>query len=155
MKKVIVLSVIVASLLIAAIVYSDIANQKAAEGNPFGKANLHPATIEQLNDPLYDNQILPDQLKAKLDGKEELFVYFYSPTCEHCRATTPILVPVAKELKVDVKKHNLLEFSASWDAYGIEFTPTLVHYKDGKEVSRLVGEQTAEQLKAWFQEQTK
>ena len=153
MKKVIILSIIAAVLLIGAVVYSDMANRKAAEGNPFGKSNLHPATVEQLDDPNYGNQILPAELKAKLEAKEELFVYFYSPTCEHCQATTPVLVPVADELKVDVKKHNLLEFTASWDDYGIEYTPTLVHYKEGQEVARLVGGQDADQLKQWFQEQ--
>ncbi|CAM5793992.1 MULTISPECIES: thioredoxin family protein [Brevibacillus] len=155
MKKIIILSVIAAVFLIGAVVYSDMANKQAAEGNPFGKTNLNPATIAQLDDPNYGNQILPDELKAKLEGKEELFIYYYSPTCEHCQRTTPVLVPVADELKVDVKKHNLLEFASSWDAFAIEYTPTLVHYKDGKEVSRLVGEQTADELKQWFQEQKK
>jgi thioredoxin 1 len=155
MKKVIVLSVIVAALLIGAIVYSDWQNKKLAEGNPYGKATLYPATIEQLNDPLYNNQILPDQLQEALTKQEDLYVYFYSPTCEYCRETTPVLVPTANELQIEVKKHNLLEFPDSWNAYGIEYTPTLVHYKGGKEVSRLVGGQTADELKQWFAEQRK
>jgi thioredoxin 1 len=155
MKKVILLAVFVAALLIGAIVYSDLQNKKWAEGNPYGKATLHPATVEQLNDPLYDNQILPEQLQEALTKQGDLFVYFYSPTCEYCRETTPVLVPTAKELQIDVKKHNLLEFSGSWETFGIEYTPTLVHYKAGKEVSRLVGGQTADELKKWFSEQQK
>jgi len=149
-KKVIILSVVVAALLIGAIVYSDIANKEAAAGNPYGKANLHPATLEQLNDPLYDNQILPDQLRDQIAQEKELYVYFYSPLCEHCQRTTPVLVPVAKDLKIDVKKHNVLEFADSWDTYKIEGTPTLIHFKGGKEVSRIEGEQTAEDLTSWF-----
>ncbi|USG63943.1 thioredoxin family protein [Brevibacillus ruminantium] len=155
MKKIIILSIIAAVFLIGAVVYSDMANKEAAAGNPFGKSTLHPATIEQLSDPNYGNQILPADLKAKMETKEELFIYFYSPTCEHCQRTTPVLVPVADEFQVDVKKHNLLEFSPSWDEYHIEYTPTLVHYKDGQEVSRLVGEQDAAALKKWFEEQKK
>ncbi|TGU83147.1 thiol reductase thioredoxin, partial [Mesorhizobium sp. M00.F.Ca.ET.186.01.1.1] len=53
MKKIIFLSILVAALLIGAIVYSDMSNRQAAAGNPYGKANLNPATIEQLQDPLY------------------------------------------------------------------------------------------------------
>jgi thioredoxin 1 len=151
MKKVIILSVVVAVLLIGAIVYSDIANKEAAAGNPYGKTNLHPATLEQLKDPLYDNQILPDQLKEQIAQEQDLYVYFYSPLCEHCQRTTPVLVPVAKELQVDVKKHNVLEFGDSWDQYKIEGTPTLIHFKAGKEVSRIEGEHNAEELKSWFQ----
>jgi thioredoxin 1 len=150
MKKVIALAVIVAALLIGAIVYSDLQNKQLAEGNPYGKATLNPATIEQLHDPLYDNQILPNQLQEALTKQGDLFVYFYSPTCEYCREMTPVLVPTANELQIEVKKHNLLEFPNSWNDYGIEYTPTLVHYKDGVEVSRLVGGQTADELKKWF-----
>ncbi len=152
MKKVIVLVVVVAILLIGGIVYSDMANKQKAAGNPYGKETLNPATIEQLNNPLYDNQILPDQLKEKIAAKADLYVYFYSPVCEHCQRTTPILVPLAKELKVDVAKHNVLEFPEAWDLYKIKATPTLIHYADGKEVSRIEGENTVDAFKAWFEQ---
>jgi thioredoxin 1 len=62
-------------------------------------------------------------------------------------------VPIAKEMGIDMKKHNLLEFTASWDAYQINATPTLIHYKDGKEVSRLEGGRDGELWKQWFEEQ--
>ncbi|WP_400164149.1 thioredoxin family protein [Brevibacillus sp. TJ4] len=153
MKKIIVISVIVAALLIAAIVYSDISNREKAAGNPYGKATLHPATLEQLNDPLYDNLIMPEELQTRLANEEDLFVYFYSPICEHCLATTPVLVPLADELGIDLKKHNVLEFSSSWDTYQIEFTPTLVHYVDGKEVDRIVGGQDESVFRSWITEQ--
>ena len=153
MKIIIFLSVLVAALLIGAIVYSDISNREKAAGNPYGKSTLHPATLEQLNDPLYDNQILPDDLKTRLENQEELYVYYFSPTCEHCIATTPVLVPIAKDMNIDMKKHNLLEFTSSWDAYQITATPTLVHYKGGKEVARLEGGRDGELWKKWFEEQ--
>lgn len=153
MKKIIFLSILVAALLIGAIVYSDISNREKAAGNPYGKSTLHPATLEQLNDPLYDNQILPDDLKTRLENQEDLYVYFFSPTCEHCVATTPVLVPIAKDMNIDMKKHNLLEFTSSWDAYQIAATPTLVHYKGGKEVARLEGGRDGELWKKWFEEQ--
>ncbi|GED72376.1 thioredoxin [Brevibacillus reuszeri] len=155
MKKIIFLSILVAALLIGAIVYSDISNREAAAGNPYGKSSLNPATIEQLKDPLYDNLIMPEELQTKLDNKDEMFVYYYSPVCEHCKATTPVLVPLVKDMQIDMKKHNLLEFNASWDKYNIEFTPTLVHYKDGKEVARLVGGHEAGEWKTWLEEQKK
>ena len=153
MKKIIVIAVVVAALLIAAIVYSDMSNREKAAGNPYGKATLHPATLEQLEDPLYDNLIMPEELQTRLENQEDMFVYFYSPVCEHCLATTPVLVPIADELGIDLKKHNVLEFSSSWDQYQIEYTPTLVHFVDGKEVGRLVGGQEESVFKTWLTEQ--
>jgi thiol-disulfide isomerase/thioredoxin len=153
LKKIIVIAVVVAALLIAAIVYSDMSNREKAAGNPYGKATLHPATLEQLEDPLYDNLIMPEELQTRLENQEDMFVYFYSPVCEHCLATTPVLVPIADELGIDLKKHNVLEFSSSWDQYQIEYTPTLVHFVDGKEVGRLVGGQEESVFKTWLTEQ--
>ncbi|MED4754112.1 thioredoxin family protein [Brevibacillus choshinensis] len=155
MKKIIFFSILVAALLIGAIVYSDISNRQQAAGNPYGKTNLNPATLAQLSDPLYDNLIMPDELKSRLTNKEDMFVYYYSPLCEHCQATTPVLVPIVKDMKIDMKKHNLLEFNASWDDFQIEYTPTLVHYKGGQEVARLVGGHEANEWKKWLEEQTK
>ena len=51
-------------------------------------SSLNPATQELLNDPNYQQIILPDQLKSKVDNKENFFVYFFASDCPHCRATT-------------------------------------------------------------------
>lgn len=152
MKKVIIFLLIIIALFAALGVVNFMSNKQMAEGNPYGKTTLHPDTIKQLNDPVYQNQILPDELAEKLANKEEMFVYYYSPSCVYCQQTTPILVPLTEELQLDVKKHNLLEFEQSWHQFGIQSTPTLVYYKDGQEVSRLVGGQTEESLRQWFSE---
>lgn len=110
--------------------------------NPYGKDELAQETIDQLDDPLYQNQITPDALAEKLENGEDVTVYFYSPTCVYCRQTTPVLVPVAEELGIDLKKLNLLEFEESWDTYNIEGTPTLIHFENGEEVDRISGEQS-------------
>lgn len=120
--------------------------------NPYGKTDLHPETIEQLDNPDYQNQILPNELSEKLNNGESLTVYFYDPTCPHCQRTTPILVPLADDLGIDVKKLNVLEFQDAWNNYGIEGTPTLISFKDGKESARISGGQTKEQLRTFFEE---
>ncbi|WP_126428087.1 thioredoxin family protein [Brevibacillus marinus] len=153
MKKVLIFLAIVMGLFAALAVVTFYANKQAAQGNPYGKETLHPATVAQLDDPLYGNQILPDELQAKLDNKEELYVYFYSPTCVYCQETTPILVPLAEELAIDVRKLNVLEFEEAWDTYRLAGTPTLIHFREGKEVARLDGGQNEASLRAWFAEQ--
>lgn len=127
-------------------------NDQALNGsdNPYGTDDLDQATIDQLDDPNYQNQILPDELSEKIDSGEPVTVYFYSPTCVYCQQTTPYLVPLAEDMEVDMKKFNLLEFGQQGTAYGIESTPTLVHYENGEEVSRLVGQYPEEQYEAFF-----
>ncbi|MGE5703942.1 MAG: thioredoxin family protein [Clostridia bacterium] len=155
MKKLLIFLGVVLVLFIGGMVYSDMSSKEAAAGNPYGKEKLNPATLAQLNDPLYDNQILPEQLKEKIANKEDLYVYFYSPVCEHCQRTTPVLVPMSKELGIDMKKHNVLEFAESWDEYKITGTPTLIHFKGGQEVGRIEGENSNDDFKNWFTETAK
>src|SRR5699024_10940549 len=117
----------------------DSKNKKAVNDNdnPYGKTNLEQETIDQLDDPLYHNQITPDNLDEQLDNSEDLTVYLYSTTCIHCQRTTPELVQLAEDFDVDVEKLNLLKFDDKWNTYGIEGTPTLVRYENGKEVGRI------------------
>jgi thiol-disulfide isomerase/thioredoxin len=120
--------------------------------NPYGKDNLSQSTINQLDDPLYQNQIIPDDLDKELANEKDMTVYFYSPECDHCKRATPILMPVVEDLDIDMKKLNLLEFKNDWNTYRIEGTPTLVHYENGKEVARLNGARTAEEFRAFLNE---
>lgn len=124
-----------------------------SENNPYGKDTLRQETIDQLDDPLYGNIILPDELDQKLADGEDVTVYYYSPTCIYCQKATPIVVPLTEELGIDMVKMNLLEFDLM-DYYDVEGTPTIIHYKEGKEVGRIVGvgENPEEEFRAFFEE---
>lgn len=129
--------------------------KKVSEENPYGKDTLHPETISLLDDPNYQNIINPEDLQNKLENKEDVTVYFYSPTCGHCRNTTPIVAPLAKDMNINLVQFNLLEFDNGWDQYGIKETPTVVQYRDGKEVNRIVGYQEKEVFETWFEDNSK
>ncbi|WP_249435870.1 thioredoxin family protein [Paenibacillus sp. Marseille-Q4541] len=103
------------------------------------QSKLNAATLEILDDPNYQNIILPEELGSKIENKEDFFVYFFASDCPHCRATTPKLMPLAEELGVDLPQFNLREFDSGWRDYNIEFTPTLVYFEKGVEKERLVG----------------
>ncbi|WLR52788.1 thioredoxin domain-containing protein [Bacillus tianshenii] len=150
MKKLLIFGGVIVALFVLLGVLTNMSNSQKAENNPFGKDELHPETVKQLDDPNYGNYILPDELQTKLDNNEDVTVYFYSPTCGHCKKTTPVLKPVADELGVDMKMYNVLEFEQGWDDYAIEGTPTLIHFKDGKEAYRISGYHDAETFKKWF-----
>lgn len=137
-------------------------SDKANAGNPYGVAasKLNPETVKQLNDPNYQNLILPKALDERLKNKETFFQYYYASTCPHCKVTTPVLVPMQKELGIDVKQFNLEEFKDGWNNYKINSTPTIVYYKNGVEAARIeggipeagsTGGNTPEIFKAFFQ----
>ena len=99
------------------------------------------------------NKISLSDLQKNLKEKEET-VYFYQTSCVHCQKLSPVVVPMAKDLNVDMKVMDIEKLDAPWDEYKIQGTPTIIHFKDGKEVSRISGEQPKDKLKEWL-EQTK
>ena len=131
-------------------------NDQALESvdNPYDKDTLKQETIDLLDDPLYQNIIVPDELDEKLAAEETMTVYYFSPTCTYCQQTTPILVPLTEELGIDMVKLNLLEYD-KMDYYHIEGTPTVIHYEDGEEVGRISGYHEEEAFQAFFDEYVK
>ncbi|MGG1664280.1 thioredoxin family protein [Brevibacillus sp. NRS-1366] len=126
-------------------------NNENSGGNPYEKEVLHQETIKQLNDPLYQNIILPKELDKRIQNNNEpLYVYFYSPKCTHCLKATPKLMQVANQLDKEVLMFNLLEFENGWDDYQIEATPTLVTYEKGLESLRLIGDQDSKSYEQFF-----
>jgi thiol-disulfide isomerase/thioredoxin len=95
-------------------------------------------------------------LDALIASGEPTFVYFFASNCNFCRETTPILMPIAKELNIDLPQFNLIEFREYYRKYNIEFTPTLAYFENGKEVARVVGGigasgYTADDIRAFLQ----
>jgi thioredoxin 1 len=155
MKKVIIFLIVIIGIFAAIAVVTKLQQSEKVEGNPYKKDNLEPATIDQLEDPLYQNLILPDELKSKLEDEEDVTVYFYSPTCSHCKDTTPVVAPLTEDLGIDLVQFNLLEFEQGWDNYRIEATPTVIHFENGKETARITGSQSKETWENWFTENVK
>jgi thiol-disulfide isomerase/thioredoxin len=151
-KLAIIIGVIV--ILFGALYFAlDYRNQQALDGdNPYGTEDLDQATIDQLGDPLYDNQALPDELHEQVESGEPTTVYFYSPDCVYCQQTTPYLVPLAEDMNVDLKKLNLLEFTEEAAPFGIRSTPTVIHYDNGEEIARLEGQKEEGQYESFFNE---
>jgi thioredoxin 1 len=103
------------------------------------------------NKNYYGNQITPDNLQAALNEGEEKTIYFYSPECVHCQEATPIVVPLAEDLGVNLEKVNVLEYPEAWDQYQIEGTPTIKHYVNGEEVAKIEGAKSESQFKEFFE----
>lgn len=152
MKKLLIIGAAVVVIFVLLIFLTNAANEEQLAGNPYGTDDLEQATIDQLDDENYQNIILPDELDEKIASGDPTTVYYFSPTCPHCQETTPILMPIAEEMGVEVDQYNLLEFEQGWDEYAIQGTPTLVYYENGEEVARWQGSQPEENIRQFFDE---
>lgn len=152
MKKMIGIAAVVVAIFALIIVLTNMSNNSKLADNPYDTDDLDPATIDQLDDENYQNIVLPDELDEKIASGEPTTVYFFSPTCQYCQQTTPVLMPVAEDMDVEVLQYNLLEYDQGWQQYFIEATPTLIHYENGEEVSRWVGAQPKENIEEFFNE---
>lgn len=108
-------------------------------------------TNMQTND-LYENAITPNELDKELENGDKVTVYFYSPQCSFCQKTSPIVVPLAKDMSIDLKMYDVLENEQAWDEYQLKGTPTIIHFENGQEVARISGYNEEAVFKQWFEE---
>ena len=68
-------------------------------------------------------------------------VDFWAPWCPPCRVIGPILNELAAEYagRLTIAKLNTDEYQRSMVELGVQGLPTLIIFKDGREVARLVG----------------
>lgn len=72
---------------------------------------------------------------------------FSATWCQPCKMLAKNLETA--QLDIPVEYVDIDSNATLTDDYGIRGVPTLVLLDDGKEVSRLVGVKTADELKAW------
>ncbi|WP_280769360.1 thioredoxin family protein [Salipaludibacillus daqingensis] len=152
MKKIIVFGGVVVLLFVLLAFITSYQNQQQSEGNPFEKDSLASETIDQLDDPLYQNIILPEDLADRINNKEDVTVYFYSGQCEFCNMASSLLVPKAEEMGVDLQLYNILEFPQGWDDYQIEGTPVVVHFENGEEQAKIEGLHDEEAYEIFYEQ---
>src|SRR5690625_2914281 len=103
--------VIVIVLLITGILLlNNYKNSSKLKNNPYGTNDLKQETIDLIGNKLYSNIIVPENLKKKLDAKETVTVYYFSPICPYCIQVTPVLMPLADGLDVRIEQFNYYEF---------------------------------------------
>jgi thioredoxin 2 len=82
-----------------------------------------------------------------------LVVDFWAPWCQPCRAMAPHFEAVAQrvEPRIRLAKVNSDDEPALSARFGIRGIPTLIAFKDGREVARQSGAMDASTLERWLQ----
>jgi thioredoxin 1 len=86
-----------------------------------------------VNDQTFQNEIL--------ESKSAVVVDFWAPWCGPCQMLSPILDEAAKEMgdKIKFAKVNTDENQKTAMDYQVMSIPTLLVFKDGEEVDRIIG----------------
>lgn len=85
-----------------------------------------------------------------LNAGKPALVDFWAPWCMPCRMIAPIVEEIAEEMggKAVVGKVNVDDEGDLAMQFGVASIPTLIVFKDGKEVKRVVGVQSKAALLA-------
>ncbi|PDY46325.1 thioredoxin family protein [Bacillus pseudomycoides] len=121
----------------------------------FAVTQMENKTTAKQENNYYTNKISSSDIRKNNEEKKEQTIYFYQTGCHYCEKVSPIVVPMAKDMNIDMKVIDILNDDPTWDDYKIEGTPTIIHFKDGKEVSRINGEQPKDTFEKWFKESKK
>lgn len=94
-----------------------------------------------------------DDFKEKvLDSSLPVLIDFYSDSCVPCKRMTPVIGDIEddNEGKLSVYKVNINFDAEVAGEYGVQSVPTLVLFKDGKELARQTGAVRKDALSQWL-----
>jgi len=83
-----------------------------------------------------------------LGAQEPVLVFFYSPTCPYCRMLSPVIDQIAVKFegaaliaRLDTTANPVVSAQ-----YGIQGVPTLLLFRGGKLLKRMVGVQSGDEI---------
>lgn len=86
------------------------------------------------------------------EKKEYMLVDFYATWCGPCKMMASVLESVDSKNIIDIAKVNIDEERQLAIETGIEVIPTLLLYKEGKEIKRSSGFMSEQELIKWVSE---
>lgn len=98
------------------------------------------SSLKYLNDENFQNEI----------AKGVTLVDFYADWCGPCRMIAPVIEELASEMngKASIAKVDIENSQQTASNFHVTSIPTLILFKDGQEVKRIVGLKDKEALKS-------
>ena len=89
-----------------------------------------------------------ENFDSLINGDKPMLIDFYADWCGPCRMVSPVVDEVATDMAdvIAVAKCNVDENEELALKYGVMSIPTLIIFRDGAEVGRLVGALPKEKL---------
>lgn len=96
--------------------------------------------IRTVSDSSFDKEVLQSERPVLVD--------FWAEWCAPCRMLSPALEAVGEQYfgSADVVKLNVDDNPSTAGTYGIKSIPTLILFRQGKEVERIVGATSKETI---------
>lgn len=100
------------------------------------------SSLVELTDANFDNELKNATVPMMVD--------FWAPWCGPCKAVAPVLEDLAVEYghRLIIAKVNVDEQQATAARFGIRSIPSMIIFKNGAEVSRIIGARPKSDLKA-------
>lgn len=88
--------------------------------------------------------------KGEVEGQGTVLVDFWAPWCGPCKMIAPVLEELSKEVgdKLKIAKLNVDDNPESASRFGVMSIPTLIVFKNGQPVDKVVGFQSKDALKS-------
>jgi thioredoxin 1 len=88
-----------------------------------------------------DTTLTTDSYTEAIAAGKTVLVDFYADWCGPCKAVAPVLEQIATDHagELELAKVDIDADRSAADRYGIQSVPTIVLFRDGAEVARVVG----------------
>lgn len=91
-----------------------------------------------------------ETVQKKILDEDNVYVYFYAPTCQYCIELKPNLEKVLRDKDMSIDTINVQENQHIPSMYGVTGWPTIIYFENGTEKDRFVGNQPIENIEEFF-----